>query len=145
MRRPVPIAAAIIAVLLVLGTPFLGVHFGQPDARVLPASATTRAASDGLTANFRSGEANALSVVAPVVSSGSSGSSGAGSSQISAYASALSRVPAVARVDALTGSFAGGVQVAPASPATTARFANPTGTWLSVVPDRLAATPVAGG
>jgi len=125
MRRPLPIAAAIIALLLVLGTPFLGVHFGQPDDRVLPASATTRAAADVLRTDFRSGETNALSVVA---------AHGGGSAAIASYASALSRVPEVARVDALTGSYADGALVAPATAATAGRFANPTGTWLSVVP-----------
>jgi RND superfamily putative drug exporter len=78
-----------------------------------------------LTANFRSGEANAMSVVAQ---------HGGGSSSISAYASALSEVPGVARVDALTGSYISGAHVAPASPSSTARFSNPTGAWLSVVP-----------
>ena len=125
MRRPVPIAAAIVAVLLILGAPFLGVRFGEPDARVLPASASTRAASDVLTADFTSGEANALSVVA---------AHGGGDAAVTAYAESLSGVPEVARVDALTGSFAQGTQVAPASPVSRARFSNPSGTWLSVVP-----------
>ena len=55
---------------------------------------------------------------------------------MSAYAEALSRVDGVARVDALTGSYADGTQVAPASPAS-ARFSTDagTGTWLSVVTD----------
>jgi putative drug exporter of the RND superfamily len=108
----------------VLGTPFLGVHFGQPDDRVLTTAASTRAASDVLRTDFRSGEANALSVVA---------SRGNDPAAVTSYAEALSRVPQVARVDAVTGSFANGAQVAPASPASQ-RFANPTGTWLSAVP-----------
>ena len=37
MRRPVPIALAVVAFLVLLGTPFLGVRFGLPDDRVLPA------------------------------------------------------------------------------------------------------------
>ena len=125
MRRPLPIATAIIAVLLVLGAPFLGVHFGQPDARVLPPSASTRAASDVLQADFASGEANAISVVAPV---------GKSVTSITSYAESLSRVAAVARVDALTGSFIDGRQVASPTPSANGRFTNPTGTWLSVVP-----------
>ena len=128
MRRPLPIAAAIIALLLVLGTPFLGVHFGQPDDRVLPASATTRAAADVLRTDFRSGETNALSVVA---------AHGGGGTRRSRRTRRRSRrVPDVARVDALTGSYADGALVAPATAATAGRFANPTGTWLSVVPVR---------
>jgi RND superfamily putative drug exporter len=122
MRRPVPIAAAIIAITLVLGAPFLGVHFGEPDARVLPPSASTRAAADVLTNDFASGESNSFSVVAP---------HGGGATAITSYAETLSRLPEVARVDALTGSFIDGAKVAAGD---TARFANPTGAWLSVVP-----------
>ncbi|HEY2428854.1 MAG TPA: MMPL family transporter, partial [Acidimicrobiales bacterium] len=125
MRRPLPIATAIIAVLVLLGAPFLGVHFGQPDDRVLPPSASTRAAADVLRTDFHSGEAEAISVVAPRAP--------AVPATVSAYAASLSRLPDVSRVDAVTGSFAAGTRVAPPSPAT-ARFANPTGTWLSVVP-----------
>jgi RND superfamily putative drug exporter len=125
MRRPLPIALAITAFLVLLGTPFLGVHFGTPDDRVLPASASTRVASQDLRTRFTSGESNALSVVAP---------HGGGSAQVASFATSLSRVPGVARVDAVTGSYVAGAQVAPASPSSVARFTNPTGTWLSVVP-----------
>jgi RND superfamily putative drug exporter len=92
---------------------------------VLPASSSTRATSDMVSANFGSGETNALSAVS---------AKGNGASAISSYATTLSRVPGVARVDALTGSFAGGAQIAPASEASAARFSNRAGTWLSVVP-----------
>ena len=36
MRRAIPIGLAIVALLLVLGAPFLGVRWGFPDDRVLP-------------------------------------------------------------------------------------------------------------
>jgi RND superfamily putative drug exporter len=124
MRRPLPIALVIAAFLLLLGSPFLGVHWGQPDDRVLPKSASTRVASDTLRTDFASGESDALSVVA---------AHGGGADQITSYAESLSNVPGVAQVDALTGSFIKGASVTPASPSS-ARFANPTGTWLSVVP-----------
>ena len=42
MRRPVVIGGAVIAVLLVLGVPFLHVTFGTPGAQVLPAADTSR-------------------------------------------------------------------------------------------------------
>jgi RND superfamily putative drug exporter len=42
MRRPVLIGGAVIAVLLVLGVPFLHVTFGTPGAQVLPTSTTSR-------------------------------------------------------------------------------------------------------
>jgi RND superfamily putative drug exporter len=124
MRRPLTIALTISALLVLLGAPFLGVHWGQPDDRALPASASTRVASDVLRTQFTSGESNALSVVAAHAH---------GDAAITAYAESLSTVPGVARVDALTGSFTNGALVAPASQSS-ARFANRTGTWLSVVP-----------
>ena len=49
------------------------------------------------------------------------------------YAAELSALEGVARVDALTGSYVGGSQVAPPGPVSV-RFANDGGTWFSVVP-----------
>ena len=129
MRRPLPIATAIIAVLLVLGAPFLGVHFGQPDDRVLPKNASSHAAAEDLRRNFASNESGSLSVVAP-----RAGNAATLGGRITAYATALSEVPGVARVDGFTGSFIGGHLVAPPQPATSARFGTASGTWLSVVP-----------
>jgi hypothetical protein len=48
MRHPVAIAAAIVVVLLALGTPFLRISWGNVDARVLPASSTVRQVSQDL-------------------------------------------------------------------------------------------------
>ena len=53
--------------------------------------------------------------------------------EIDAYAASLSRLPGVARVDALTGSFFGGTRVIGPNPSS-ARFFAPGGTWWSVVP-----------
>src|SRR6201995_1637706 len=52
MRRPVVIGGAVIAVLLVLGIPFLHVTFGPPGAQVLPASATSRQVADVLHTDY---------------------------------------------------------------------------------------------
>ncbi|MHB8464386.1 MAG: MMPL family transporter [Acidimicrobiales bacterium] len=129
MRRPLPIAVAIIAVLLFLGAPFLGVHFGQPDDRVLPKTASTRIALDDIRTHFASNESNAMSIVAP-----DAGNPASHQAQVTAYATALSEVPGVARVDAYTGSFIGGAHVVPATTLSKARFGNASGTWLSAVP-----------
>jgi RND superfamily putative drug exporter len=129
MRRPLPIAIAITAVLVILGAPFLGVKFGQPDDRVLPSSMSTRAALDVVRAQFQSNESNALSVVAP-----HAGNPATHTTQVNAYATALSKVPGVARVDAYTGSYIGGFDAVPQNAVSVARFGNPDGTWLSVVP-----------
>ena len=55
MRRPIAVLVPTLAVLLILGTPFLHVRFNAPDARILPESAPSRDAFDRLTAEFGPG------------------------------------------------------------------------------------------
>src|SRR5664280_2735513 len=129
MRRPVVLGTAVVVLLLGLGLPFLGVHFGLPDDRVLAPGASGRQVADVLRSDFASQETAALSVVAP---GAGDPASPAVAASTAAYAGELSRLPGAVRVDAVTGSYAGGGQVAPAVPAAD-RFASPTGTWLSVV------------
>ncbi len=129
MRRPVAVAVAVVSFLVLLGLPFFGVSFGLPDDRVLPETATSRQVSEQIRSNFDSQEAGALSVVATDLTSSGDALNG----QIETYATALSTIDGVARVDALTGSYLGGRLVAPPGPAS-ARFAAQDATWLSVVP-----------
>jgi putative drug exporter of the RND superfamily len=63
MRRPLPIAGTVVAVLLLLGAPFLGVQFGTPDDRVLPESAGSRQASEILRSDFTGNSAEGFGVV----------------------------------------------------------------------------------
>jgi RND superfamily putative drug exporter len=129
MRRPLPIAVAIVAILLFLGAPFMKVNFGLPDDRVLPTTASSRVVQDQIRTQFTSREINAMPVVAENV-----GDPTAVSEQIDDYAAKLSTVHGVARVDALTGSYAGGRLVVGPNPAS-ARFQAADSTWLSVVPN----------
>ncbi len=129
MHRPVRVAVAVIAVLLFLGAPFLNVRFGLPDDRVLPETATSRQVQDQIRQNFSSSESSALSVVPAQELTPSPQLEAA----VGEYAARLSRIESVARVDAVTGSYIAGQQVAPPNP-TSERFAGPAGTWLSVVP-----------
>ena len=55
MRRPVRVLVPTLAVLLLLGTPFLQVRFNAPDARILPEDAPSRASFDLLAAEFGPG------------------------------------------------------------------------------------------
>ena len=55
MRRPVAVLVPTLALLLLLGTPFLHVRFNAPDARILPESAPSRASFDRLTKEFGPG------------------------------------------------------------------------------------------
>src|SRR5918996_203483 len=129
MRRPWPVAVSVVAVLLLLGTPFLGVSTGLPDDRVLPQTASARQVQQEIRQGFSSEEASALSVVA--VDAGPADS--ARDAAVDEYASDLSSLEGVARVDASTGSYLDGRLVAPPSPASD-RFEGETGTWLAVVP-----------
>ncbi|GAA3997581.1 trehalose monomycolate RND transporter MmpL3 [Allokutzneria multivorans] len=52
MRRPALVAVPIVAVLLLLGAPFLGASFGAVTEKVLPASNATRQATETLNNNF---------------------------------------------------------------------------------------------
>ena len=111
MRRPVLIGGSVVALLIVLGLPFLHVQLGLPDDRVLPTSASSRQVQDEIRTNFTSNEAGAVQVVAA-----GTGDPAARTAEIGAYAEDLSRLAGVARVDALTGSYIGGAQVAPPEP-----------------------------
>jgi RND superfamily putative drug exporter len=128
MRRPVPIATVVVGVLIVLGLPFLGVKFGLPDDRVLPPSANAHSVGDALRANFPGGDAGQVSVVAP-----KAGNVQALLPQISSYAGQLSRLDGVTRVEAVTGSYVDGRQVARPD-GRSARFIAPGATWLDVQP-----------
>jgi RND superfamily putative drug exporter len=108
MRRPLAVAGAAIAFLVLLGLPFLSVTFGTADDRVLPPSSDVRATSDLLRSEFGSAEANAF----PVVVVGADTSDAA----IEAAASDLSQVEGVARVDSAVGRFVDGGLVAPVDP-----------------------------
>ena len=127
MRRPVAIAAAVIAVLVLLGLPFLHVNFGVPDQRVLPADSPARQATDRLSTDFSSAEASAFPVVAA--------SAGAvGDASIGAFAESVSRLSGVARVDAPTGRYAAGTLLVGPDPSL-AGFRTDSAVRFSVVPD----------
>ncbi len=128
MKRPLPIATAVIALLLFVGAPFLGVKFGLPDDRVLPREATGQILAQTIRDDFPTNEQYALSIVAT-----DTGDPGAQSSAISSYATELSQVDGVVRVDALTGSFVAGQQVAQGGGRYTG-FGTDDATYLSVVP-----------
>lgn len=56
MRRPIAVLLPTLAVILVLGSPFLHVRFNAPDSSILPPSVPSRVAFDRLRAEFGDGE-----------------------------------------------------------------------------------------
>jgi uncharacterized membrane protein YdfJ with MMPL/SSD domain len=111
MRRALPLGLAVVALLLVLGAPFLGVKWGFPDDRVLPTSASAHQVGDQLRNDFADNSATAVTAVIPEAD-------GLTPVDLEHYAAELSRVPDVSAVSAPTGTFVGGTRVGPPSSAT---------------------------
>ncbi len=114
MRRALPLGLAVVALLLVLGAPFLGVRWGFPDDRVLPQSASAHQVGDQLREQFAANSDTAVTVVVP-------DSAGVSPEQVSGYAADLSRVADVAAVSAPTGTYVAGSRTGPPSAPTAAR------------------------
>lgn len=124
MHRPVSVGLVVLIGLTALGTPFVSAHFGLSDDRVLPRNASAHVVADAIRNDFDTQAQSALEIVAP----------SATPSQVGDYAVALSKVPGVVRVDAATGSYVSGHQVAGPT-ADSRRFVDPhggAGTWLVV-------------
>jgi trehalose monomycolate/heme transporter len=101
MRRPLVVAAVIVAVLLTLGAPILHISWGGTDARALPASAPAREVTEVLNRDF---PGNVTAPIESLVQFGGpmAGGPAAGSTvapsrqaQLAAYVSRLDRVPGV--------------------------------------------------
>jgi uncharacterized membrane protein YdfJ with MMPL/SSD domain len=87
MRRPVLVAIAVTGMLLVVASPFLGVKWGSVDYRVLPADAPAHVAFDKLNSEFGSERSSASLML-----------QGVRPSDVSAYTSAIEKVPGVLAV-----------------------------------------------
>ena len=111
MRRSIPIGVAIIALLLLLGAPFLGAKWGFPDDRVLPESLSARQVGDQLRNDFAVDSARNVTVVIP-------DATGVTPEDLGRYAAELSQVPDVASVSSPAGTFVNGAPAGPPSAAT---------------------------
>ena len=111
MRHAIAIGLAIIALLLILGAPFLGIKWGFPDDRVLPDSASARQVGDQVRSDFAVDSTTNVTVVIPDLT-------GVTPDELGRYAAQLSQVPDVSSVSAPGGTFVGGSLVGPASAAT---------------------------
>ena len=135
MKRPLPIATIVVVFLLFLGSPFLGVEFGQSDDRVLPTDASARQVSETIRSDFPVNATNNLAVFAADI-----GDPQTRTGNISDYAAQLSELEDVYAVDALTGSYVDGRRVAPPG-RQSAQYASDDSTWLSVIPAVEAVSP----
>ena len=111
MRHALPLGLAVVALLLALGAPFLGVKWGFPDDRVLPASASAHQVGDQLRNDFTDNSATAVTAVIP-------DADGLTPAELERYAAELSRVPNVSAVSAPSGTFVAGARAGAPSAAT---------------------------
>jgi RND superfamily putative drug exporter len=118
MRHALPVALMIVAVLLALGSPFLGVKFGYPDDRVMPAGSASRSVGDELRSQF---PAVGGSRGATVVLDGYTG-------DVTGYATALSKVDGVSAVLSNAGIYISGARMAQSPPG----MSNDSGQYLTV-------------
>jgi RND superfamily putative drug exporter len=108
MRHAIPVGLAIDALLVVLGAPFLGVRWGYPDDRVLPASSTVRTVDDKVQSDFTANSATRLTIVIPHTA-------GVTSADLDRYTAQLSRVADVSAVSGPVGTFVAGERKGPPS------------------------------
>lgn len=99
MRRPALTALPVLAVLLLVASPLLGVTFGTPDERVLPEDAAGRQVATAVQEDFPTDEAGAVQIVS---------TSAVGAGPLAAYADEVSRLDGVVRVDASSGTYTEG-------------------------------------
>jgi RND superfamily putative drug exporter len=121
MRRPALIALPVLAVLVLVALPLRHVQFGTFDDRVVPTTTQSRTVGDVLRADFTGDSATALNVVTdgPLDRAALTG-----------YATRLSELAGVARVETSVATFVRGAAVpGSADPA----LARPTAQQLSVV------------
>jgi RND superfamily putative drug exporter len=92
MRRPGPVAAVTIAVLLIAGLPFLRIAFVPADYRMLPQGSEARQVAATIERDFRAFAADPIQVVARAAP--------AQDDQVNRYADALGGVPGAGSVSA---------------------------------------------
>ncbi|MEV0321170.1 MMPL family transporter [Streptomyces sp. NPDC050658] len=131
MRRPVAAGAAVVGVLLLAASPLLGLRFGLPDERTLPADASSRTTSETIHKEFPAEPTDTVQVVLrePAGKRGT-----AGEREIQEYAAELSRIQGVFQVDAVTGSYRDGHRTGPS----TIKPKESGGSRLAVIPTQAA-------
>ncbi|MEV6072845.1 MMPL family transporter [Nocardia sp. NPDC052001] len=124
MKRPLPVAVATTAILLLLGTPFLSAHFGTPDDRMIGTFASSRQVGDAVREDFSANMASSAVVVLP----GFHGDT----TEIREYAMELAAVPGVPAVLSSDGVYANGDTGVRKVAAGIAQMTGPDGAYLSV-------------
>jgi putative drug exporter of the RND superfamily len=98
MHHPVAVLVPTLAVLVVLGSPFLHVRFNSPDSTILPASVPSRAAFDRLATTFGEGE---FAPIALAIRTSGPATTPANVAALYDYSRRLAADPRIRRVDSL--------------------------------------------
>lgn len=115
MHRPVPVALAVLALLLTLGWPFLHITFATPDEKVLPVGQVTRVVSEQLHQDFAQlGNAQ----VTIVVKTPGSPLAASNLVNLNSYVKSIEAIPGVEQVESLAAlrpalTLAGHQQISP--------------------------------
>ena len=126
MKRPAIVTVSVVALLLVVGAPFLRAEFDNPDHRVLPEGTWAREANEDLRNDFVTVESSAFDVVSPGALDDATATE---------VAVTISFLDDVARVDAPTGVFVDGQLVVGSGEDAGATFRSDSATRWRVVPD----------
>ncbi|HZS14063.1 MAG TPA: efflux RND transporter permease subunit [Candidatus Dormibacteraeota bacterium] len=102
MRHPVAVSLAVVAVLLVMGSPFLHITLGDDDERILQPASPARVVGDALRGGFAANPEWTVAVVAPHTGV-------AGADAVSRYTSQLAAVRDVAHVQPVPNSGGEGI------------------------------------
>ncbi len=132
IRRPLPVALVVVAVLAMAGLPFLGVRTSRVDDRVLPDAASSRSVSDTLRAEFSASELAPLTIVVP-----SYDGAGDDPTALHDYALSLAMLDGVERVVSEDGAYffhpLAEAVIGPSPVSTASDLSGPTGTRLTVL------------
>jgi uncharacterized membrane protein YdfJ with MMPL/SSD domain len=96
MRRPVSVLVVVLAFLFLLGSPFLRLEQGVPDASIMPAGLESRDAYAALLAEFPKGEVSPITVLATVAGDPTAP---ANALSLARYAAELGRFEGIDRVE----------------------------------------------
>ncbi|MEO3781022.1 MMPL family transporter [Micromonospora sp. B11E3] len=99
MRRPVLVGGAVIALLVVLGLPFLRISYGWLDTRVLPTSAASRQVQDTIERSFPDSVTRPIEAI---VTLDGPATGSPGREELAAYTDRVAALPGVRQAD-LTG------------------------------------------
>jgi putative drug exporter of the RND superfamily len=105
-RRPLRLSLPVIAVLLTLGIPLLGVRFATPDERALPSDSKARSVAESLRNDYATDTSQAVTLVAPT-----------NADALKDLAAAVSDMDGVVRVDGPIGRYEHGRLIAGPPPA----------------------------